>query len=380
MSSELYTAFLLYTNYSDDNVTLPRFEKGMSSEVQVGLTFLYTLTILASLLGNISVILVFTCGRRCKNNLFGFLLNLAVADIIMAVFCMPFTFSKMLLHWWIYSEALCPIVLFLQIVSVSSSIYTQLAIGIDRFLAIRWPLKPQWTRLQRVLVVCGVWLAAIGVAAVQLYVGRVEEAYSDYDDTSSDLIYRDCREIWEDESDRKKYTVFILCVTYLIPLFILTTVYIDIGRILSRRAKPGGIVDSLSETDRCPMDAKRKVIKMLVIVLVTFCLCWLPLHVYTFVLDFVPQVLDRLNNNAYAALFCTVHWIAMSSTFTNPIIYSFLNPSFQADLFDLFCKCRFPCCVWLRRKHRELNSMRMSVNPRHPKMRLPEEFSLKPDI
>lgn len=118
----------------------------MSSGAQAGLTMLYTLTVIASVFGNTSVILVFTLGKRCKSTLAIFLINLAVSDIVMAAFCMPFTFSKVMLRAWIYPSAFCPIVLFLQGVSVSASIYTLLAIGVDRFLAIKWPLHSRFTR------------------------------------------------------------------------------------------------------------------------------------------------------------------------------------------------------------------------------------------
>jgi len=63
---------------------------------------------------------------------------------------MPFTFAQVLLHQWykrlllffgfclfcflkrVFGAIMCPIVLFQQVFSVSLSIYTMVAIGIDR--------------------------------------------------------------------------------------------------------------------------------------------------------------------------------------------------------------------------------------------------------
>ncbi|XP_014677910.1 PREDICTED: galanin receptor type 2-like [Priapulus caudatus] len=134
-------------NYNEfANLTFNDTFAWMSRGAQACLTLLYSLTVIASVFGNVSVIIVFSCGKLCRSTLAIFLINLALSDIVMAAFCMPFTFSKMMLHAWIYPSAFCPIVLFLQTVSVSSSIYTLLAIGVDRFLAIKWPLHSRFTR------------------------------------------------------------------------------------------------------------------------------------------------------------------------------------------------------------------------------------------
>lgn len=72
-------------DYEDyDQYTLP-------NEVQVGLFFLYGVNIFISVAGNFLVIFVFTYGRKSRTELAPYLINLAVSDLVMAVFCMPFT-------------------------------------------------------------------------------------------------------------------------------------------------------------------------------------------------------------------------------------------------------------------------------------------------
>ena len=71
---------------------------------------------------------------------------------------------------------------------------------------------------------------------------------------------------------------------------------------------------------------------MLVFVVALFAICWLPLHVFILVLDFNPQLypLDQPEaRNFFIAIYYTVHWLAMSNSFVNPIIYGFLNDSFR---------------------------------------------------
>ena len=104
----------------------------MDFKSQVSLIILYSVTTALSVCGNALVLVVLTCGNRSKTDLTKFLLNMAVADLFMACFCIPFSFTNTMLGHWIFGEAMCPIVLFIQVTSVAVSIFTNMAIGIDR--------------------------------------------------------------------------------------------------------------------------------------------------------------------------------------------------------------------------------------------------------
>ena len=70
---------------------------------------------------------------------------------------------------------------------------------------------------------------------------------------------------------------------------------------------------------------------MLVVVVLLFGICWLPLHVFILALDFHPQIAMAVNPQDLIALFYSVHWLAMSNSFVNPIIYGFLHNSFRVS-------------------------------------------------
>ena len=99
---------------------------------QVGLVILYTVTILLSLTGNLLVVVVLLSAKRTRTEINVFLVNLAVADLCMASFCIPFSFTRTMLGRWIFGRCMCPFVLFMQVLSVTVSIYTNMAIGVDR--------------------------------------------------------------------------------------------------------------------------------------------------------------------------------------------------------------------------------------------------------
>lgn len=66
----------------------------------------------------------------------------------------------------------------------------------------------------------------------------------------------------------------------------------------------------------------RQVVKMMIVVVCTFAVCWLPYHIYFLLHQFFPDLFEqRYIQQVYLAIM----WLAMSSTMYNPIIYYCLN-------------------------------------------------------
>ena len=119
-----------WDEYVDSNYTWP--DRALPRNAQIGLITLYSLTSCLAIVGNITAIVVLTLGNRSRTDLSRYLVNLAVADLCMACFCIPFTFTKSMLDRWLFGSVMCPLVLFIQVLSVAVSIFTNTAIGIDR--------------------------------------------------------------------------------------------------------------------------------------------------------------------------------------------------------------------------------------------------------
>ena len=60
----------------------------------------------------------------------------------------------------------------------------------------------------------------------------------------------------------------------------------------------------------------------MMVVVVTFALCWLPYHLY-FILAIFNK--DIYKQQYIQQVYLSIFWLAMSSTMYNPIIYSCLN-------------------------------------------------------
>lgn len=118
--------------------------RGDTTLFQTTVYMLYISIFVIALLGNGVVCYIVYASPRMKTVTNYFIVNLAVGDILMSLFCVPFSFfSILLLQYWPFGSVLCHLVNYSQAISVLVSAYTLVAISIDRYIAILWPLRPR---------------------------------------------------------------------------------------------------------------------------------------------------------------------------------------------------------------------------------------------
>lgn len=136
----------------------------------------YSIVFVTSLFGNGLVCFVVHSSPRMKTVTNYFIENLAIGDILMTLFCVPFSFVSMLiLRYWPFGAVMCKVVNYSQTVSVLVSAYTLLAISIDRYIVIMHPLKPRLGKTSAKVVVALVWLGAFATAAPILIVTSLKK-------------------------------------------------------------------------------------------------------------------------------------------------------------------------------------------------------------
>ena len=129
---------LFQPNTTELNVTEPfrsyrsRPLEACDSWKQVLLTTLYIFTSLLAFTGNLLSIIVLVMGKRSSPELKKYLINLSVADILMALFSIPFTYTDFMLGRWILPSILCPFAQFITIFSLCASVATLTAIAVER--------------------------------------------------------------------------------------------------------------------------------------------------------------------------------------------------------------------------------------------------------
>uniref|UniRef100_A0A8C4T547 G-protein coupled receptors family 1 profile domain-containing protein n=1 Tax=Erpetoichthys calabaricus TaxID=27687 RepID=A0A8C4T547_ERPCA len=99
---------------------------------------LIIMVIIATVGGNILVILAISLERKLQNATNYFLMSLAVADLLVGVLVMPIALITVLYNTqWPLPLSLCPIWIFLDVLFSTASIMHLCAISLDRYIAIK---------------------------------------------------------------------------------------------------------------------------------------------------------------------------------------------------------------------------------------------------
>lgn len=115
----------------------------MMPDIYIGLTFAYTVMVLTDLIGNTLVILVVMRNRSMQTPFHYLLVNLAVADMMVAVFiAVQFIFGPLYTHPdGTLGVFLCKFITggTLTWTGAVSSVFSLVAISIERYYAIMFP-------------------------------------------------------------------------------------------------------------------------------------------------------------------------------------------------------------------------------------------------
>ena len=79
-------------------------------------------------------------------------------------------------------------------------------------------------------------------------------------------------------------------------------------------------------------------VKMMITVVVIYAICWLPLHTITLIGDQHPEIYDLKYVNV---IWLICHWLAMSNSCYNPVIYCWMNSKYRDGFRYLLRWC--PC-------------------------------------
>lgn len=99
-------------NYTASGGGWPRIMgKALRGEVTIPL---YSLIFLLAIVGNVLVIVVLVQNKKMRTITNVFLVNLSVSDLLLAVFCMPFTLIPTLMQDFVFGMAMCVLIRYMQ--------------------------------------------------------------------------------------------------------------------------------------------------------------------------------------------------------------------------------------------------------------------------
>ncbi|EOA95112.1 Neuropeptide FF receptor 1, partial [Anas platyrhynchos] len=321
-----------------------------SSPVAAVFILAYTFIFLMCMIGNILVCFIVVKNRQMRTVTNMFILNLAISDLLVGIFCMPTTLVDNLITGWPFDNTMCKMSGLVQGMSVSASVFTLVAIAVERFRCIVHPFRQKLTLRKALVTIAVIWVLALLImcpSAITLTVTR-EEHHFMVDTYNNSYPLYSCWEAWPETEMRRIYTTVLFSHIYVAPLALIVVMYTRIAFKLFKSAAPAHGARPEEPEGRKVSRRKAKVINMLIIMALFFTLSWLPLWTLMLLMDY-GCLSERQLRLVAVYVFPFAHWLAFFNSSANPIIYGYFNENFRRGFQEAF---RAPFCSPPRRRHR----------------------------
>ncbi|CAL1283084.1 unnamed protein product [Larinioides sclopetarius] len=334
----------------------------MSPLEAVSTAVILAIIILATIIGNVLVIISVFTYRPLQNVQNMFIVSLAVADITVAVLVMPLNVAYTLMSQWKFGLPVCKMWLTCDVLCCTASILHLSAIALDRYWAIHDPINYASKRtLKRVLImIASVWVVSMIISAPPL------------------IGWNDWPEDFTEETpcmltEERGYVIYSASGSFYIPLVIMTVVYVKIfeaakdrlrhkakaaAKLAAMRKSPDTTstiplksmqseISTIAVTDESTSSSankgsdektdiipqkERRAARVLGIVMGVFVVCWLPFFLMYVILPFCENcyVSNRVIN--------IITWLGYFNSALNPVIYTAFNTDFRKAFIYILCR------------------------------------------
>lgn len=330
-ATERFTNATQVYNYSS-NAT----ENGTENEIkditfysyQTEQTIFLSIIFVAIVFGNLTVLIsIFRSHSKRRSRMHFFIMHLAIADLSVG-----FVFVLTDLIWnitvvWYAGNIGCKLIKYLQTVVIYSSTYMLVAMSIDRLEVIARPMNFTGHGTRAKVMVCFVWTLSFLFSIPQLFTFRGSDIYGRF-------------QCWMLLPEHWHWQLYITCLSALvliIPALIITACYIGIVGILWSRTRHTKLGNRIPQQhvyrESLPYNgvqngvsnviarAKIKTVKMTLIIVLAFIVCWSPFFLYD-LLDVYGHIEVSQSSIAWSTF---IQSFAPLNSAANPIIYFLFN-------------------------------------------------------
>lgn len=130
---------------------------------------------LLSLLGNLATMISVQRGKRGRRRarpswtaIYSLIFQLSVADLLVTVFCIAGEAAWSFAVQWYAGNIACKLFKFLQMFALYLSTFILVLIGVDRWLAVKYPMKSMATASRSVRLVMIAWVLSFSLSIPQV--------------------------------------------------------------------------------------------------------------------------------------------------------------------------------------------------------------------
>ncbi|NWX12876.1 GNRR2 protein, partial [Aegotheles bennettii] len=227
-------------------------------------------------------------GRRSHIRLL--LLHLAAADLLVTVAVMPLDAVWNITLQWRAGDLLCRLLMYLRLMAMYASAFVTVVISLDRQAAILRPLAIARARRRNRIMLHAAWLLSAGLSVPQLFLFRTV--------TLRPHNFTQCttRGSFPQPWHETLYNMLGFACLFLLPLLIMVCCYARILLEISRRMG-SSLFSSRDVSLRCSGTniprARLRMLKMSLVIVSSFILCWTPYYLLGLWYWFCPRAMEK---------------------------------------------------------------------------------------
>ncbi|MEE6469592.1 hypothetical protein FKM82_008687 [Ascaphus truei] len=291
--------------------------------LSVALAVLYGIIFVIGLLGNVLALYVFLCIHSKRNSIQVYLLNVAIADLLL-IFCLPFRIMYHVLPEWTMGQVFCKIIGNLFYMNMYISIVLLGFISMDRYVKVKKSLRQHRVSKRKcsIQICCVLWtIAVVAIVCLIATQSRKEQI-----NPNMCFQYTDKKDaIWE-----AALNYFVVLVFWIVFLLLILS-YVKIANNLFKISR---------ERSHLPNAGKYKCsAHKSFFVLFIFTLCFLPYH--TFRIIYITSQLQSIScywkNIIHKTNEIMLVFSALNSCL-DPVMYFLLSSSIRKTVFQLICR------------------------------------------
>ncbi|XP_033221124.1 gonadotropin-releasing hormone receptor [Belonocnema kinseyi] len=304
------------------NVTCLEHAPNLTNSAYFKAIVLAIMTVL-SLIANAATIYSIAKNRRKRQScsaIYTLILHLSIADLLVTIFCIGGESIWSYAVSWIWGNVACKVFKFLQMFSLYLSTFILVLIGVDRFVAVRYPMKSLNTAQRCKRLVILIWILSIILSIPQFVI--FHEAQGPFiEEFTQCVTHGFYTEKWQEQL----YTTLSLVFMFVLPLVILITTYVSTVITISRSEKVFRTELANSYSNHVAGDinrrrlmhrAKTKSLRISVVIVAAFVIWWTPYYSMMIIFMFLNPD-KHLSEDMQTGIF----FFGMSNSLVNPLIY-----------------------------------------------------------
>ncbi|XP_053933758.1 gonadotropin-releasing hormone II receptor [Cuculus canorus] len=269
-------------------------------------------------------------GRRSHIHLL--LLHLAAADLLVTVAVMPLDAVWNITLQWRAGDLACRLLMYLRLLAMYASAFVTVVISLDRQAAILRPLAIARARRRNRIMLYIAWLLSAGLSVPQLFLFHTVTLRPPHNFTQC-TTRGNFPQPWHETL----YNMLGFTCLFLLPLLIMVCCYARILLEISRRMG-SSLFSSRDLSLRCSRNniprARLRMLKMSLVIVSSFILCWTPYYLLGLWYWFCPRVMEKTVSPALTHI---LFIFGLFNACLDPITYGLFTIPFRKGWG---CPCR----------------------------------------